>query len=417
MMEIILSAIHGMHPLFQLGLLLLAGYWGGRGARVVGLPRISGYIVSGMFLSPSITGILPRKLVTTDLHLVTEIALGIIAFSIGGALEIDKIKKLGRPILWITILQGLSVFFLVGSAVYLLFPLAGQDPGMARDTLAAVAIVLGAICAATAPAAVLSVVHEYRAKGPFTTVLLGVVTLDDGLTIILFSIAGGVAGSLMGTGESLMHQVFIYPAMEILLSMFIGVVTGLAFRAMVSGVRRSAALLCVSIGMIFIASGTALSLGASSLLACMTLGTVVANLVPHSEKWFEAVENIEEPIFSMFFVLAGAHLDLSALATAGWLAVIIITARVLGKVGGTRAGAAFSRAPEPVRRHLALGLLPQAGVSIGLVLAARDLFPDSAASDLMVNAVLASVVINELISPVLVKRALVRAGEVTVEED
>jgi len=274
-----------------------------------------------------------------------------------------------------------------------------------------VGLLLGAICAATAPAAVLGVVHEYKAKGPMTTVLLGIVTLDDGITLVLFSMAAGIAGSLGGKGVSLLQTGFVEPGREILVALLVGSGAGLLLRLLVPVVRRRKALLGLTLGTIFVTSGIAITLHTSSLLACMMLGLVLANTMNRPEQWFEAIEKIEEPLFAMFFVLAGAHLKIGALAAAGTLAALIIVTRTAGKLGGSYLGGVMSAAPAAVKKYLPLGLLPQAGVSIGLVLAAKEYVGDLSAARIMVNAILASVIINELISPLLVKIALIKSGE------
>jgi len=399
------------HPLFYLGILILTGYAGGRAAHALNLPRISGYIAAGMLLSPSLTGVLSSDVLEHDLALVTDIALGIIAFSIGGALEISKLRKLGKTIIVVTIVQAFVVALLVGASVIFLFPyLPGASIGPG-NTLVAVGLLLGAICAATAPAAVLGVVHEYKAKGPMTTVLLGIVTLDDGITLVLFSMAAGIAGSLGGKGVSLLQTGFMEPGREILVALLVGSGAGLLLRLLVPVVRRRKALLGLTLGTIFVTSGIAITLHTSSLLACMMLGLVLANTMNRPEQWFEAIEKIEEPLFAMFFVLAGAHLKIGALAAAGTLAALIIVTRTAGKLGGSYLGGVMSAAPAAVKKYLPLGLLPQAGVSIGLVLAAKEYVGDLSAARIMVNAILASVIINELISPLLVKIALIKSGE------
>jgi Kef-type K+ transport system membrane component KefB len=403
--------LHSAHPLFYLGILILCGYAGGRVAHAFNLPRITGYILAGMLLSPSTTGILGAGVLENDLSLITDIALGIIAFSIGGTLELDKLRKLGKTIIIITFVQAITVALLVsGSVIFLLpyLPGAGIEPGSA---LVAVGILLGAICAATAPAAVLGVVHEYKAKGPMTTVLLGVITLDDGITLVLFSMAAGIAGSLGGKGVSLVQAGLVEPGKEILVALLIGSVAGLLLKLMVPVIRRRKALLGLTLGTIFLTSGIALTLHASSLLACMMLGFFLVNTMNQPEPWFEAIEKIEEPLFAMFFVLAGAHLKIGALAAAGTLAAVIVTMRTVGKLGGSYLGGVISAAPTTVKKYLPLGLLPQAGVSIGLVLAAKEYVGDLSAARIMVNAILASVILNELISPLLVKKALIKSGE------
>jgi Kef-type K+ transport system membrane component KefB len=399
------------HPLFYLGILILCGYAGGRVAHALNLPRISGYIFAGMLLSPSTTGILGADILENDLSLITDIALGIIAFSIGGTLKFDKLKKLGQVIVVIAFVQAFVVAFLVSASVILIFPHlpgAGIEPG---NSLIAVGILLGAICAATAPAAVLGVVHEYKSKGPMTTVLLGVITLDDGITLVLFSMAAGIAGGLGGKGASLVQIGLVEPGKEIGAALLIGAVAGVLLRLAVPIIRRRKALLGLILGTILLTSGIALTLHTSSLLACMTLGLVLVNTMSQPEPWLDVIETIEEPLFAMFFVLAGAHLKIDALAAAGTLAAVIITVRTVGKLGGAYLGGVLSTASDSVKKYLPMGLLPQAGVSIGLVLAAKEYVGDLSAARIMVNAILASVIINELISPLLVKTALIKSGE------
>ena len=170
-------------------------------------------------------------------------------------------------------------------------------------------------------------------------------------------------------------------------------------------------MLGVTLGTVLLTSGIAIGLEASSLLANMMLGFMVANCVRQSDQLFEVVESIEEPIFAMFFTLAGAHLDLGIIQTAGWLTLTITVGRFSGKLLGSRFGAQISQAPEAVKRYLGLGLLPTAGVTVGLVLLAADIFGPSRISEVMVGAVLGSVIINELMAPILVRYALIKAGE------
>ena len=358
MIECWSCALGSAHPLLFLGVIILTGYAGGWAAHLLNLPRISGYIVTGMFLSPSVSGILSTSIIESKLSMVTDIALGVIAFSIGGALEFNKLKKLGKPIIVITFTQAILVSLLVSLSVIFLFPHlpgAGIEKG---NTLLAVSLFLGAICAATAPAAVLGVVHEYRARGPMTTVLLGVITLDDGITLVLFSMAGGIAFSLGGKSVNLVHAGLIEPGKEIFLAILIGSVAGLLLRVAIPVVRRKGALLGITLGTIFLTTGIALSLNTSSLLACMTLGLVIVNIMKKPDVWFESVEKIEEPLFAMFFVLAGAHLKFDVLMAAGTLTLLILVTRTIGKLAGAYMGAVLSAAPVVVRTYLPFGLLP-----------------------------------------------------------
>jgi len=409
----LISLLEHSHPLFHIGLLLLCGYVGGMLANLLKAPRVSGYIVTGMLLSPSILGAFHEELVKEDLVIITDMALGIIAFSIGGTLELTRLKRLGKHIFWITLVQAIAAFFLATAVIATFFPMIHGSEFSFRGVYLPLAIVIGAISAATAPAATLAIIHEYKAKGPLTTILLGVVTLDDGLTILFYSFAVTVARSLITQDPLSWHSMLIVPSLHILIALALGGVVGLCIGKLIRFISRREAMLGVMVGSIFLTSGLALSLKSSPLLANMVLGFMVANFVRHGEDLFGVVEGIEESIFMMFFTLAGAHLDLSVIGTAGWLALLIVIGRFSGKFLGTRLGAQISHAPETVKKYLGLGLLPKAGVTVGLVLiAAKDLFGTTPISEVMVSAVLGSVIINELLSPPLARYALVKSGEI-----
>lgn len=399
------------HALVYVGLLLLLSYLGGEIASCCKAPRVTGYLVMGMLVGHSVMGLFPKKLVQQDLALVTHIALSIIAFSIGGSLNLGNVKRLGRQILLITVNEAGGAFVLVTLVLCLGFWLM---PGFNGDFLTVyfpLALVVGALSAATAPAATLAIIHEYRARGPLTTIVLGVVALDDALAIFFFAFAGSIARNLMH-GQNISWQSFaLTPVIALLASLAIGAVLGAALGRFMPFVNRRAAVLGVMTGAILLASGLALSLGVSPLLADMALGFAVTNFVGRQQDIFAIVESIEEPLFGMFFALAGAHLDLGVLGAAGSLALLIILGRFSGKMLGSRIGARLSGAPRETGKYLGYCLLPKAGVTVGLILAARDIFGPTAQAELMVNAVLGSVIINELLAPFGVRFALFRAGE------
>lgn len=408
------SLLHTAHPLTAVGLMMLAGQLGAFLATRVGAPRVSGYLLAGMALSPSLLGVFTKTQVQHDFRVVTDMALGIIAFSIGGTLDFGQMRRLGRTIAWITVAQAMGAFLFTTLGVLLVFPLIAASLGQAetyRGLILPLALLLGAISTATAPAATLAVVHELRARGPLTTVLLGVVALDDGLALLFYAIALSAARNMV-SGASLAPLLSLSePLLHVATSLGIGAVACGVVWAVARRVVRAPVLLVVSLGCVFSAVGLAESVHASSLLTGMVLGCGVVNLVPQSHGIFEGVEGIEELIFGLFFVLAGAHLDVRVLGDAGGLALLLVACRFAGKLAGARAGASLVGAPAVIRKYLGLGLLPKAGVTVGLVLVAGELFGESPVTEVMVNAVLASVVINEVMSPLLVKYALKMAGE------
>ena len=403
-----------IHPLVYIGLLLLLSYAGGKVANYFKAPRVTGYLVIGMLLSPSLLGLFHERLIKEDLVIVTDIALSIIAFSIGGSLSLIKLKKLGKHIFWITFTQAFGAFIcttLMLSLFFYFIHSLGAIQSSFWTLYFPMAFVIGAISAATAPAAIMAIVHEYKAKGPFTTILLGVIALDDALTILFAAFAFSMARIFVNQEAVSFTNLFLSPIFSILLSLVIGGVLGICLRKLICFVLRKEAILSVIVGAILLAGGLAISLKASHLLANMMLGFVVVNFVRHHEDLFVVVESIEEPIFGMFFTLAGAHMDLKVMQTAGLIALVIVLGRFSGKLLGSRFGAQISGAPEAVKKYLGMALLPKAGVTVGLVLVAGEVFGDTYLSEIMVNAVLGSIIINELMAPFLVRFSLRRAGE------
>ena len=403
-----------IHPLVYIGLLLVLSYAGGKVANYFKAPRVTGYLVIGMLLSPSLLGLFHESLIKEELTIITDIALSIIAFSIGGSLSLIKLKKLGKHIFWITFTQAFGAFIsttLMLSLFFYFIHSLGAIQSSFWTLYFPMAFVIGAISAATAPAAIMAIVHEYRAKGPFTTILLGVIALDDALTILFAAFAFSMAYVFVNQEAVALTSFLFSPVFSICLSLSIGGVLGMCLRKLIGFVLRKEAMLGVIVGTILLAGGLAISLKASHLLANMMLGFVVVNFVKHHEDLFVVVESIEEPIFGMFFTLAGAHMDLKVMQTAGLIALVIVLGRFTGKLLGSRFGAQISGAPEAVKKYLGMALLPKAGVTVGLVLAAGEIFGDTYLSEIMVNAVLGSVIINELMAPFFVRFSLRRAGE------
>ncbi len=412
------------HILVYIGLLFLASQIAGRVAKSIRFPRIVGYLVVGIFLGPSLVGLLDQKLVDHRLMLITDIALAIIAFSIGGSLQIKEIKQLGRSIFVITIAQVMGAVIIVSLALLAYGELSGLKNADGNPNLfLPMVLIVAAVSAATAPAAVMGIVHEYRARGPLTTVLLGVVALDDALTILLYAFAMTMAQSMIGlSAEFSWHSAILGPMQDIVIAILLGGIAGFLLRFAIRWFTQQTSLLAFAVGAILLTSGCATTMHSSPLLANMVLGFVIANFTVHSEDIFYQLERVEEPIYGLFFALAGAHLNFSLLMIASGLAPLITLARFGGKLVGTQLGTRVIRVPKSVRRYLGISLLPQAGVTIGLILHARGQLAggiehhanpsqEMAVIDYFVNAVLASVVINALLAPFLLRFALVRAGE------
>lgn len=398
-----------------IGIIIVIGFLGGLVTERIKFPRITGYIIIGILLSPSLLNIISAGTIE-NLDVMTNIALGIIAFLIGGTLRIEPIRKLGRSIAWITASQSLGAWLIVTLLLVFLSPLILNIPDATwSQTYFPLAFIIGAISSATAPAAIMAIIHEYKASGPWTTTLMAVVALDDAIAVIAFAIALGVLQPLVnGAGGVSFYQMLGAPLLQIAEAIAIGTLFGFALIYIAKLVKTPDLLLVIVFGMIMLGDGVAELLGISAILTNMVVGFIVINRAGKREM-FLVVERIEEVVYAMFFVLAGLHFDLGAMKSAGILALLIVLGRMSGKYFGTRAGATISHAPKEVKKYLGLALLPKAGVTIGLVLIAKRAFPTFGA--IMVNAVLASVIINELIAPLLTKYAIFKSGEAHPDDD
>jgi Kef-type K+ transport system membrane component KefB len=398
-----------LNLVLAIGIITVIGFLGGKVAERLRFPRITGYIIIGILLSPSVLNVISGATIE-NLGIVTDIALGIIAFLIGGSLRLQSLRKLGRSIAWITPFESLGAWLVITLLLAFLFPRILTIPNATfYGTYFPLAFIMGAVSSASAPAATMAIINEYKAKGPLTTTLLAVVGLDDAVCIIAYAIAAGLCQPLVsGIGGISFYQMLGLPSLEIVQSMGIGAAFAFALIYIARLARTRPLLLVVVFGMIMACIGVSNLLGVSIILANMTAGFIVVNRLKESQM-FLVLEGIEDIIFAMFFVLAGLHFDLGVMKIAGILAVLIVLGRSLGKYFFTRAGATIAHASDEVKKYLGFALQPEAGVTIGLVLLANRAFPAFGA--IMMNAVLASVIINELIAPPLTRYALFKAGE------
>ncbi len=397
-----------MNLVLTIGIIIIAGFLCGLLSERLRFPRITGYILVGVLLGPSLFNVITPQSIT-DLNIITDIVLAVIGYLIGGSLRIKTLRGLGKSIAWVTVLQSLGSWFLVTLALAILGPIL--VPGGTFWQLSfPMAFIIGAISCATAPAASMAIVSQYKAKGPLTTTLLAVVALDDGIAVIAFALAVGICQPLVsGSITSLsLNQMLISPLVHIFGSIAVGIVLALALIYVSKFVKTRELLLVLVFGAIMACSGVSSYLDVSPILTSMTVGLVVVNREQRKEM-FQVMEEIEELLYVMFFVLAGLHFELAVLKTAGLLATLIILARAVGKYGGSWIGATISHAMDSVRKYLGFALLPQAGVTIGLVIVASQEFPSF--GSIMLNAVLASVIVNELFAPLLTRYAIFKSGE------
>jgi Kef-type K+ transport system membrane component KefB len=402
-----------VNALMAVGIILIIGLFSGFAARKIKFPTITGYIIIGIILS--LSHIIPRGLIDEGLDVITDISLGVIGYLVGGGLYLKKLKKIGKDIATITPFEALGAWVLVTVSILLLGPLiikTGVSNPVSFYSFLPMAIVIGAISCATAPAATLAIVREYNAIGPFTTTLLAIIVLDDAIAVIAYAIGTSIAKSLIvGFANISWYEMLAIPAIDIFGSMLLGAVLGFCLALVGRYIKKQGQLLAVVVGTIFINVGISNALGMSSILSNMTMGFIVVNMIRKNENMFGVVNDIESIIFAMFFTLAGAHFDISVIKAAGLLAVVITLARFAGKFVGVRIGGAISRAPANVNKYLSFGLFPIAGVTIGLSLLIEEQKAFSGIASIMINAILASVIINEIIAPFMTKYAIFKAGE------
>jgi Kef-type K+ transport system membrane component KefB len=413
-MSLNFSFVH-LSAITLLGLATISGFYLGRGARRIRLPSLIGYMVLGVILGPSLLHLFSDSLLK-NLSFITEVSLGLVAFSIGSELNIHSMKRLGTAIVGIIFAESFGAFFLVTAAVYL----------FTRDL--PLAIVFGSVAPASAPAGTIAVIHEYKARGTLTKALYAVVGFDDGLAIIIFGFAAAVAKSLLigGTTDraTTIMSSLLAPFEEILLSCVVGGIVGFLFCQMVRNLHSSRDIFIIVFGVVLLTTGLSIRWHLSLILTNMIVGMVLVNTRRETltSRVGAPVHEIMPFVFLLFFCLAGAHLKLSALPALGLTGIVYIIARSAGLMGGAYFGALLGRAEDKIRKYLGLGILSQAGVAIGLSLIVQHDFTQlgtqynlphaCAIGAAVLTTVTATSVFFEIIGPILTKIALKKAGEI-----
>ena len=410
-----------MEALLAIGIAMFAGLFLSRLTSKLNLPDVTSYLVAGLLVGPLCLGRLniPGLGLTSfeaveELGLLNDVALGFIAFSIGSEFRISSLRQIGRQATIVAVFQALTATLFVDVALLLLHLVLGDKLPVST------CILLGAIATATAPAATLMVVNQYKARGALTNMLLPVVALDDAVGLIVFAISSGIAKAL-DSGAVSVVSILVNPVLEIVLSLGMGMLLGWIFSEVEiyfnSNSKRLSlsvafVVLCTALSKLHFSLGGGITIGFSSLLVTMMCATVFCNLCDFSEQIMYQVERWTAPIYVLFFVLSGAELDLTVfadLAVVG-IGVVYILARSAGKIVGSNTSARLTRCEESICKYLGITLLPQAGVALGMsVLVAAQFGEDGA---LVRNIVLFSVMIYELVGPTLTKMALTAAGDI-----
>ena len=418
-----------METLLSLAVALIAGLMLSRVAKIIKLPAVTAYLVAGVLLGPYCLGAVGVPGLgfnsmnqLKDLTIISDVALGFIAFAIGNEFRLSQLKHIGKQATVIGIFQAVVATVCVDIAliaVHLIVP--NQFPIES-------AIILGAVASATAPAATLMVVRQYKAKGPVTDTLLPVVAIDDAVGLVLFAISFGIAKALL-LGEVDLVSIIVEPIIEVVLSVILGALMGSLitfferfFHSKSKRLSMSVAFVLLTVGLskLTFSIGT-VRIAFSPLLTCMMLGTVFCNICDFSEELMDRLDRWTAPLFILFFVLSGAQFEFSMFGNVliVLVGIVYILFRSLGKYFGASVSAIMVKSPPTVRKHLGITLLPQAGVALGMALKAKELSAYGTAAGtvglIVANIALFSVLIYELIGPYLTKVALSKAGEIDPE--
>ncbi len=395
-----------------LAILLSAGFGAAKLGQLVRLPSVTGYILAGLILGPSGIHLVTSDTIGSNLGHFTQIALMLIAFGIGEHLDIKRLRHSIKSVGSIGLAEttGAFLFVSIGSFLMALATDIGPNEWQMTD-FATLAILLGAVSVATAPAATLHVMRELKAAGPMTTVLMAVVAVDDGLAIMMFGMAVSAARHMVGIDGGNILAALTSSIIEIFGSLLMGVITGILIDFVVNRLRRQSEMLTVGLALLLLCGEGARMFGLSPLLAGMAAGFTIVNRDFRDVRLFRALNAFEPPIYVLFFTLAGSQLHISALTLAGWLGLVYFFLRVFGKVIGANVGARLAKAPVQVQYYLGYALVPQAGVAIGLIFLIQGEPELAVFSSIITPVVLAGVVISELVGPVCARYAVEKAGE------
>ena len=409
-----------MTTLLSVSIAVLAGLLMTRAFKPFKLPSVTAYLIAGVLIGPYFLGSLHinglgfvSEEAVTNLSLISEVALAFIAFSIGSEFRLEELKKTGRQAFVIGIFQALVATLFVDAALLVVHFIMPDKLSVAQ------LITLGAIATATAPAATLMVVRQYKANGPLTKLLLPIVALDDAVGLIVFAICFGISKALVSGGADLI-SIIVNPLLEIVASLVLGAIMGWVLTQLEKMFNSNTNRLNMTIALVFLAASLSMMdfhvgpfhISFSSLLVCMMLGTVFCNICPLSEDIMERSDKWSSPMLALFFVISGAELQLSVFQDAAiiFIGLVYIVFRCLGKYYGTVFSAKATNCEPQIVKYLGITLFPQAGVALGMCATAMQLGEQG---NLIRNITLFAVLIYELFGPLMTKNALMKAGEIS----
>ncbi len=383
------------------GIAIGLGFLIGKGTHFLKITGVVGYIITGIIIGPDVLGII--QLTPVEIETMTNLALGFVAFIIGGELTLSLLRKMGKSIIAIIIGESIGAFAVVFLGVYLLtnnLPLA---------------ILFAAMAPASAPAGTVAVIHEYKAKGKLTNAILAVVGFDDGLAVLIYAFSIAIVGILVSSGTFSVSNLVMTPLMEIGGALLIGAGIGAIFAVILKRLIEREEFIAVTLTAILVTAGLSLLLGVSLILSCMAMGMMVINVYPKENRpVFDHIKSISLPIYILFFIIAGINLHLGLMLTIGAIGIVYIVCRSIGLIGGSYLAALASKADPVIRNNIGLGILSQAGVAIGLALLASQKLASLGMPEvgtIIVTTIAATTVVFEVIGPLSARIAITRSGE------
>ena len=401
----VFDSIHGLNFVLVIGIAIFLGTIGAKIFQRFHIPQIVGYVTIGIILGPAL-GVISSQTMKA-LEPFNVFALGIIGFLIGGELKRDIFVKFGRQVFAILLFEGLLAFLLVGSlSFFVMLCFANWQMSLA------VAVVFGAICAATDPASTVNVLWEYKSRGPITSMLTAIVALDDALAMVLYITSISIAGVLTGHREGTVLEMAFHVVYEIAGSLILGVLAGQILRWIIKRIDDNEKVLVFTIGMIITTVGLAENLGMDVILSSMAFGVTLINVSPRrSLRSFDLIHKFSPPVYVLFFVIVGSRLNVSNFSTQIWLlAGVYVIGSIIGKTTGAYWGGSYSKAVPTVKKYLGFCLYQQGTIAIALLIMASARF-EGQIRDTMLSVILIGVFVLQVIGPLCVKASIKKAGE------
>lgn len=397
-----------MNNILILSLALVLAIFAYRITNKLNLPIVVGYVLLGVIFGKSMVGLFSQQFIN-DVDILNDLALGAIAFTIGSELKKSVFQKLGKSIFFIVFFEAFGAFLLVSIGMYFMYP----------DKLYQ-ALVLGAVASATAPAATVVVLNQYKAKGPLTSTILAVVGIDDAISLIIFSFSVSVAKVLIKGGTLSVAKILIHPVVEIIIAVTIGIVIAYLVNLFFRKLRSPDQVLIRIATAILLIIGLSKQFHFSELLSIMAFGSALVNLNPifDNRALSTITISIGPLLYAFFFILAGARLDIKLLPVVGVMGLVYTLLRAAGKLGGATLGAILGKAPTVVRKYTGMGLIPQVGVAVALAILVDKMFgggqygpQGNELAEIVINVLLFTTIITEIVGPLLTRYAITKAGE------